>query len=110
MREPINTWEQVKLGHVFITYNAADSRACREAQWRVVGRGFKTCPDAAWYDNGCKCFTVDSPIREHKAAALAEAQAWASEEFGVKRWERNRSGDYVDADAGYPPLAVRRRR
>ena len=57
---------------------------------QVVGIGFETAPDAAWYDRGCKIFQVLGI--QKKALAVLMAQEWASLQGytpAYAAWERD---------------------
>lgn len=96
---PVNTHDQIGHGGVAVTYRPHQFGT--PARWAVWRHGYKTDPDAAWYDHGNKTFS-DFDIRNHKDdPSLHEALVWASERYGIKRWMRNSMGDYVNADAGY---------
>jgi len=91
-----NSWEIAKRGelHFFISYSAAEPKSCKGASWHVVGVGFKTDSDAAWYDNGCKAFQVWG--RKDKEDVLAKAKEWASQKYGIAEWERDPFGGWQD--------------
>lgn len=93
---PINTWEQVGPGGVFVGYRAG-SRGVVAGSY-VVQVGEKTDPTGPWYNNGHKTFSGK------RDESLPLALAWASERFGIKNWRRNAMGDYIDADKQYAKL------
>lgn len=78
-------------GKAFISYCAAEPRACRSAKWAVYGIGFKTNPKSHWSDCGNMVF-----IGKMRSPALDEAKAWASKQFGIKEWERDPFGNWQD--------------
>jgi hypothetical protein len=100
---PYNTWNQVRPG-VYVGWNAYESRGAGGAYWFVQHTEHQTDPKAPWYYHGRKTFT---PFGVSKEEAMELALAWASLRYGIKRWQRNRMGDFVDADAGYLPLRPR---
>jgi hypothetical protein len=104
VRYPINTWDQIGSGGVFISRAYSPGRARDFKGWHVVGVGFRTDPDAAWYDNGCKTFLADLGEKDRGKAALERAKRWAGERYGIGGWKRNGAGDYIPADDAYPPL------
>lgn len=55
--------------------------------WRVVGIRFKTDPEAAWYDHGCKTFNAWG--REAQAIALSNAIAWVKDTYNLTVSERD---------------------
>lgn len=90
-------------GHVFIAYTPADyGRGGRGAHWQVHRPGFETDPGGDWYNHGRKTFQVwaahGKSHAETKRAVLAEAQAWASERYGITEWKRDPFGSYGDAE------------
>jgi hypothetical protein len=94
---PVNTWEQVGPGGVFVSYSPTQHRGSY-AKTQVIQVGRKTDPKAPWYDNGNKSFVGQ------RKESLQPALDWASAQFGIKRWRRNSMGDYIDADKEYLPL------
>jgi hypothetical protein len=46
----------------------------------------------AWYDYGARTFSG------RKKEALSEAQAWATDRFGIKVWVRDPFGSYGEAE------------
>ena len=103
---PINTYDQVGQGGVYVGKIYMPGRTSSVCGWAVFKIGFDIDPRAkekrAWYDpKGAwlfPSFTIGNK------AALAAAQAAAGARFGITRWKRNGMGDYVDANAGYLPL------
>jgi len=90
-----------KHGQVYIAYNAADhGRGGRGASVQVMGVGFKTDPDSAWYNYDRKTFlpyNKPGTAAERRAATVAEAKAWATERYGVTEWARDPYGCWGDA-------------
>lgn len=111
-RKPLNTHEQVAAAFkaraipresaVAISYTARDSRMVTPWGWNVWSPLFRANPVADHW-RGMKTFP---PVggAAGRAAALAEAQRWASERFGVTKWVRNAQGDYVPeaVEAAFP--------
>ena len=95
---PTNTWEQVNVGDVFITYHPSQSRSPIPSYSAVHRKGYKTDPGAQWFYNGNKAFSGK------KKESLERAKAWAGERYGIKNWRRNSCGDWIDADKKYLPL------
>lgn len=74
---------------ILITYTAADNgRGGHGAFWRVSSLTRQTAPGGHWQDHGMKTIGLwgRGPHAEIKAAALAEAKAFASEKYGVTDW------------------------
>jgi hypothetical protein len=98
----INPHDFYGHGNVFITYAPTEGGRVWGARWRVARPGFQTDPKAAWYDYGNKTFQVWAPYGEKhsevKRAVLAEAQAWASQRYGITEWKRDPFGSYGDAE------------
>lgn len=69
------------------------SRDVIPSAWRVSKRGVKLSD--AWYDHGTMSFSCCGV--ESRKQALAEAQAWATEKFGIKEWRRDPFGGYGEA-------------
>ena len=65
-------------------------RDVRSSAWMVTKRG-KNLSDW-WGDYGSKSFIING--RQDAQRALAEAQKWASDKFGVKEWARDPFGSY----------------
>lgn len=99
MSNPINTWEQVGKGGVYISF-VADSgrRGVMPSRAHVVRPGYRTDPAAHWSDNGCKTFVGKM------TDAVQAAKAWAGARYGITAWKRNGMGDWINADAGLLPL------
>lgn len=81
---------------MFITYSPASG--FRPARAQVIRPGYRTDPGAHWTDGGNKTFNGVS------SESVPAAKAWASAQYGIKNWKRNRMRDWIDADAGLPPL------
>ena len=81
-------------GKVWIAYRSRDLRSCIPSAWRVIGLDFDTDPKAHWADYRCKSFM---PFHKTRAEALAEAQKWAGERYGIAEWARDPYGAYQDA-------------
>jgi hypothetical protein len=79
--------------HPYIGSRAREARACRCAAWMVHKKN--EVLDNAWYNYGARAFTHGG--RESKKKALADAQAWASDKFGIKEWARDPFGSYGEA-------------
>lgn len=88
-----NPYEFYGRGRVYLDFRPAHSRACVSSAWVVHCPGFKTDPGAHWQDNGNKTF-----LGRFRGEALADAQAWASERYGIKAWARDPYGGYGDAE------------
>ena len=108
---PINTWEQVGHGGVFVTRYQTMGRNPSFAGWQVVRVGFdinqRPKEKRAWYENGTEKFSTYGDGPDRGKASLARAKAWAGERYRITKWHRNAVGDYVDADKNYPPLRPR---
>ena len=63
---------------IYVTYSKGQGvvPACA----RVVSPSRKTDPSAHWTDNGCKSFSGS------QRDAVAQAVAWASDEYGITEW------------------------
>ncbi len=99
---PRNSHDQVGRGGVYIHHVAREGRTPFPSRWQVIRPGYKTDPNASWYDHGRKTFTHSGG--DSKKAAFAEAQAWAGNRYGIKNWKRNGVGDYINADASFAPI------
>jgi hypothetical protein len=76
----------------WISWTANGGRSVLPAWWAVYKRGRNL--GSAWYDHGAKTFSG----RKRDKEVLAEAQRWASVEFGgIKEWARDPFGSYGDA-------------
>jgi hypothetical protein len=91
-----NGWEFAGNGIPYIEYVGSDNGrlTAHYAYWHVIRPGFKTDP-ANFHRGWSKEFTVT--CREEKAKALAEAQAWAGERYGITEWAKTPFGTYMDA-------------
>ncbi len=88
-------------GQVYIAYTPATyGMAALSPYWTVVRVGYKTDPRAGFPTNGNKMFVVASMGATHakrKTAALAEAQKWAFERYGIQDWKRDPFGSWGSA-------------
>jgi hypothetical protein len=91
-----NSWEFAGKGNVFISYTPTEPRSVRCAGWKVYRPGYRTDPQAARYDGGCKTFTVSG--KEDKPLKLEVAKKWAGERYGIKEWVKSPYGDWMDAE------------
>ncbi len=99
---PINVYDYLNKGDVFIQPAHLPGRTQSVTGWAVVRVGYKTNPNAAWYEYGNKVFSAFSG--GGRKAALEAAQKWAEERYGVRGpWKRNGHGDYLP-DGFYRPL------
>ena len=92
----INSWDIAKISDskIFISYSGPTyGRGPSNANWQVIGIGFKTDPEGPWYNYGRKTFNIWG-VREDKKPQLAEAIKWASEIYGITKWEKDPFGDY----------------
>lgn len=93
-----------ETGRVFISYRPQGvGRDMTVAAWMVYRVGYKTNPDGPGYDHGNKSFTLpnagmDVTLKERKAEALAEAQKWAGEKYGISEWAKDPYGSYGEAE------------
>lgn len=79
--------------NLFICYSPAIlGRGYSSANWRVVGVGFETEPDEAWYNHGQKTFYVYH--RADKEPQLTAAMRWAHQKYHTPGWERDPWGNY----------------
>jgi hypothetical protein len=93
VHNPHNFYEGHPFGQPFIAYySASTGRAGQSARYKVVRQGESL--SEAWYDQGAKTFLKWGD----KKKALADAQAWASEKFGIKEWTRDPFGSWGDAE------------
>jgi hypothetical protein len=88
-----NSWEFFG-NEPYVSFYAAQSRACHPATFRVHKRDKKLSD--AWYDYGAKSFSFSG--RAGKKQALAEAQEWASNHFNIKEWARNPFGEWGEIE------------
>lgn len=76
-----------------------DSRSMIYAAWGIHAKGRKLSDH--WRDNGVKFvhvnFALGATFADRKATALAAAQKWASERFGITEWARSPYGSYGEA-------------
>ena len=104
---PINTYEQVGDGGVFISTFLGMGRNPTTDGWAIyqVGRDIDPIPTAkrAWYAKGGS-WQFHGFGHGGVAGALKAAKIAATERFGITKWRRNGMGDYVDANAGHKPL------
>ena len=79
---------------VCIVYSPQEmGRAYRPATWRVYRIGYHTDSGAHWTDYGNKTFNCFRP-REDKLLQFQAAVAWATEQYGIREWERTPFGSY----------------
>lgn len=59
----------------------------------------KSDPSSHAFDSFCRVFRMPSvgTFHERLKAASEEAKAWASKQYGVVEWEKNRMNDWVPA-------------
>lgn len=87
-----NAYDFFSVGdRIFIDYSPATvGRGSMSAKWQVVryrdGQKVVTDPNAAWYNNKSKTFSVYS--RNEKQAQLEAAQKWATEKYGIQEWAK----------------------
>lgn len=67
----------------------APAERLRPHKSRVYSPFFKTDPDAAWYDYGCKAFVGK------RAESMPQALAWATDQYGVSEWAPSPFGGYI---------------
>ena len=78
---------------LFIDYIPADNgRFAQSSKWQVVGIGFATDTEHAWYNNGCKTFLVGS--HQNKQPELEKAISWCKQAYGIGEFERDVFGCY----------------
>jgi hypothetical protein len=65
---------------VGLTYYPPETRSVRPNMTKVYSPTFKTNPKAHWSDYFCKVFIGN------RAESMPEAQAWASEQYGITEW------------------------
>jgi hypothetical protein len=101
----IHTFDQVAQGDVYVSYQPAGPFTF--PGWYVIGKDFKTAPDAPWEDHGSKGFTLEGDGRGWRSdPALSKALAWACQHYGIINWQKNGLGDYIDADKVHPDLEM----
>jgi len=82
----------------YIYYHAGGGRGSFGTAWVVCKRGENIAePNAGWYEKPNRWFSSWGGS-ESKAKALAEAQAWASERFGIDGWAKDPFGSYGSAE------------
>ena len=69
------------------TYAPADPMHSHKST--VYSPFFKTAPDAAWYDYGCKAFVGK------RSESMPQALAWAEAQYGVSEWAPSPFGGYI---------------
>lgn len=101
-RPIINTYEQlteaVQQGiveqnkAVYLSHYTSTGRDPTPSRWILHSPFFKTNPNKGhWMDYGNLSFSSNGKYRK----ALAEAQLYCKEKFGITEWGRNSTGDYV---------------
>jgi len=65
---------------VAVCYHPASAGFVHAAKTRIYSPSFKTNPDAAWYDRGCKVFVGK------RSDSFEPAIAWAAKEYGIDGW------------------------
>lgn len=76
---------------IVLLYIPADNgRGGHSAYWLVSSPSHQTDPGGHWRDYGRKTFYLfgRGTHAEVKAEALAQAQAWAAERYGVTAWSK----------------------
>lgn len=79
--------------HVYITHHSREGRGFG-ARWAVHKKGSRL--GRAWYEHDSKWFSHGGG-GWNKLVALAEAQEWVRERYGVKEWVRSPFGGMGDA-------------
>lgn len=102
MSRIINSHDQIDAGDVYIAKSYSVGRDPRFNGWNIVGKGFDTDPDAPWYRYNKKHFSKFEDGNDRGKAALERAKQWVAENYGDRKWKRNKMGEYVDAK--YPPI------
>lgn len=88
-----NTWDFVGHGGLYITRRPSEARACTVPAWVIHRRGYKTDPDAGWYNYGCKTFYVSGQAAA--ADALMKAKAWAGAKYLIADWVIGPFGEWM---------------
>lgn len=89
-------------GRIYVGYSPdIRGRASSCAKWQVIGVRENTDPSTAWYNYGCKTFTVGGTSRmTHAQSKEQERQAaieWATKKYGITEWAKDVFGDYQEA-------------
>jgi len=101
IRVIINTYDQLRAAvesklispkqAVAISYTPPTSHSTHGRTTHIYSPFFATNPLAAWYDNDKKAFVGN------KKESMPLAIAWATQEYKIIDWKRNRFGDMVPA-------------
>ena len=81
----------------FITYRPMSTRPYYSAGWQVITPGFRSDPDGSYHDGFHKTFRVEN-ANVQKKSKLAEAQAWASQNYGVNDWVKTPFGSWTSKE------------
>jgi hypothetical protein len=77
---------------VYIGFSAQErGRISHSAKWQVIGIGFQTDPDEAWYNYGHKTFNIWGKDKETQ---LLAAKAWVKENYSMDMTERDVWGNW----------------
>ena len=80
-------------GKVYIDYHPEQRRLGGSgAKWIVVGIGFNTDSEAAWYNHGKKVFNVYD--LKDKEKIFQKALIWVKEKYGIREMKKDPFGAY----------------
>jgi hypothetical protein len=107
MYQIINTYDQLMAARAaglpdagIVTRRWRGTREMIRNGWKVYRPGYNLGTETNRWDPdyGCKLFEEDRKLhwREARKKALEEAMAWVRKRYGIKKFARNRMGDYVD--------------
>lgn len=84
----------------FIAFRKRDVRQQATPAWQVLRADHRTDPDGSYRDGFNKTFTLLGDVTtELKNQRLADAQAWASTEYGVTEWVKTPYGSWTSGIA-----------
>lgn len=88
-----NTYDFVGHGGVYLSRRSRSPRSCTVPCWIVNHRGFKSDPDAGWYDYGCKTFTIMSGAEAGQILELAKV--WTADKYDFYAWILDPYGSWM---------------
>jgi hypothetical protein len=91
-----NSYDYAGKGQVYISYTCSGGGLGKVRVWQVIRPGFKTDPEASWYDYGCKTFVVFGKV--DKQEKLEEAIKWATLKYEINVWIKSPYGDWMDKE------------
>lgn len=84
----------------FVTFRKRDVKQHVTPAWQVLRAGRRTDPDGSYRDGFNKTFPIAGEVTvTAKDQCLAEAQAWATAEYGVTEWVKTPYGSWTSGTA-----------